>query len=103
MLVKFEGEEYTLDLMDLEVAQAKVIKSHCGLTYLKLMEGLAEFDPDAVRAVYWLMHAQSGKPCNIDNINFGLNKFMDAMNAAAQAESEAAGTDVSEEAEAPKE
>ena len=101
MQVTFNGEEYKLNLMDLEVSQAKVIKSHCGLTYLKLMEGLAEFDPDAVRAVYWLMHAQSGKPCNIDTADFSLNKFMEAMDAAAKAEAEAEAK--GEETEAPKE
>jgi|SRR5215813_6223781 len=82
MNINFQGEEFTLELEDLTVAQAKVIKIHTGLTLIGLEQGLGEGDPDALRALYWLMHAQSGKPCNIDDADFKIVAFSQALEAA---------------------
>ena len=89
MLVKWEEKEFTLDLDEMTVAQAKVIKIHCQLTLMSLVNALREGDPDALRAAFWLMHAQSGVPCNIDRIDFVIVKFLNAITEASKAETDA--------------
>lgn len=86
MKVMWEDREFEFSLDDMDVQQAKVIKSHCGFTMLGLLEGLRQIDPDAVRAAFWLMHAQSGVPCDIDRVNFKIVDFADALNEATAAE-----------------
>ena len=61
-------------------------ETNCGFTMLGLLEGLRQIDPDAVRAAFWLMHAQSGVPCDIDRVNFKIVDFADALNEATAAE-----------------
>jgi hypothetical protein len=90
MNIDFEGREYTLDLDDITVAQAKVIKVHRQLTLKGLSEGLNELDPDALVAVYWLMRVQSGDTgIDIDRIDFPAIKFAEAVAKAATTEQEA--------------
>lgn len=92
MKVNWNDKEFTLDLDDIDVQQAKVIKIHCKLTLLGIQEGLSQGDPDALRAVYWLMHAQSGTPLDIDRANFKIVPFLQAVQEAAEA-ANAANTD----------
>lgn len=89
MKINFEDQEWSLDLNDITVAQAKVIKSHRGLTLKALSQGLDELDPDALVALYWLMKVQSGAAANIDNVDFPALKFALAVGEAASAEAEA--------------
>jgi hypothetical protein len=103
MKVAWDDKEFDFDLDELTVAQAKVIKVHCQLTLTKLLEGLREVDPDAVRAAFWLMHAQSGVPCNIDLVDFKLVDFANALSEGRQREREAAGETEPEAEEGPKE
>jgi hypothetical protein len=86
MKVTWEDKEYTFDLDEMTVAQAKTIKVHCGLTISQLNDGLwRDMDPDAVRAAYWLMHVQSGKKAlDIDRIDFKVVRFMEALIAGVK-------------------
>jgi hypothetical protein len=87
MKIDFEDREYVLDLDDITVAQAKVIKVHRGLTIKALSEGLSELDADSLVAVYWLMKIQSGETgIDIDRVDFKAVRFAEAMAIAAQAE-----------------
>lgn len=86
MLVKFEGKEYQFDLDEITLAQATVIKVHCKLTLIGLEAGLRDGDPDALRAIYWLMLVNSGSPANIDTLDFKIVKFANAVQEASNAE-----------------
>ena len=88
MLVHYEGTDYEFDIDDLDIGQASMLKRKYGLTLLSLQKGLLEGDPDALRAVYWLMLTQNGKRVNIDNVQFKIVKFANAIQAAVEAESE---------------
>ena len=89
MNVKFEDVDYEFDLSKMTVAQAKVIKVHCGLGLKGLSDGINEGDPDALRAVYWLMQVQSGISSNIDRVDFVVVAFLDALAEGTKAEAEA--------------
>lgn len=102
MKINFEDQEWTLDLNDITVAQAKVIKVHRGLTLKALSQGLDDLDPDALVAVYWLMKAQSGQTSNIDQVDFRAIKFALAVGEAANAEAKA-DAEAAKASESPKE
>lgn len=89
MKVKYDEAEYTLDLDDIDVMQAKVIKVATGLTLSGLEDGLAEADPDALQALFWLMCVQSGLQQDIAHTNFKVVRFAKALNEASAAEREA--------------
>jgi len=84
MKITYREQEFEFDLDAIDVAQAKVIKVHCGLTLKGITDGIAELDPDAMRAAFWLMHVQSSIPCDIDRINFPLVEFASAIIEAAE-------------------
>lgn len=79
MQVNYEGEEYELDLDEMDVKQARIIKVATGLTPLQLQRGMMEVDPDALTGLYWYMMVSNGKPCNIKVINFKVAKFSNAL------------------------
>ena len=79
MRVEFQGKEYTLDIDEIDVAQSRHIYRKTGLSLLKLEEGLAEVNPDALVALYWLMLAQSGETVDMDKVNFPVVKFANAL------------------------
>jgi hypothetical protein len=98
MKIEFEDKEYQLDLDDITVAQAKVIKVHRQLTLKSLSDGLNELDPDALVATYWLMRIQSGDTgVDIDRVDFMALRFAEALAKGAEAEN-----DVKAEDETPK-
>src|ERR1700689_1329781 len=84
MKINYQDKEYEFDLDAMDVAQAKVIKVHCGLTLKGITEGMGELDPDAMRAAFWLMKVQSGESCDIDRVNFPLVEFASAIIASAE-------------------
>lgn len=90
MHLNYEGKEYDFDLEEVTVQQARTIKTSCGLTLLGLENGLEQGDPDALRAVFWLMLCQNGERVDIDRADFKIVKFARAIDAAALAEAEAA-------------
>ncbi len=86
MKIKWEDKEYDFNLNELTVAQAKVIKVHCGLTLVGLEEGILAGDADALRAIYWLMKVQNGEQSNIDTNDFKVMPFLVAFGDAAEDE-----------------
>lgn len=86
MQIKWDNREYDFDIDDMTVTQAKVIKVHTGFTLMGLVAGLKVGDPDALRAVFWLMHAQSGVTCDIDRVDFRIVDFLNAMTEAQKTE-----------------
>lgn len=101
MIIEFEDQEWKLDLDEVDVMQARVIKRETGMTLLDLEEALERIDPDAMVALYWLMKNQNGVTVNMSKVNFGLVKFGKAVMAAQiQAAEEAAANPT--EADAPE-
>jgi hypothetical protein len=87
MLVQYEGNDFDFDLEEITVGQAKVIKERCGLTLGGLEGGLAEGDPDALRALFWLMLQNSGDiRTSIDAVDFKIVKFSKALQDATEKE-----------------
>lgn len=104
MNVNYEGKIYAFDLEDIDIDQATVIKRKFGLTLLSLEAGLREGDPDALRAIYWIMLTQDGQRANIDNVKFKIVKFANAIQQANEDEIVAAEEKAKAEGkEAPKE
>jgi len=83
MRVTFEGKEFELDLDEITTGQAKVIKVHTGHTLKSLADGMQEGDPDALRALYWLMHVQTGLSLDINRADFKMVKFLTALGEAS--------------------
>lgn len=81
--INYEGKEYKLDIEEITVQQARTIKSSCGVTLMGLENGLAMADPDALRAMFWLMLCQSGEVQDIDRLDFKIVKFAQALDKAA--------------------
>jgi hypothetical protein len=86
MEVVYEDKTYDLDFDEVTVAQAKVIKTHCGMTLKGLEQGLADGDADALRALFWLMVVNSGGQANIDTIDFKIVKFSKAVQEGSEKE-----------------
>ena len=102
MQVKYEGKDYTFDLDEITVSQATTLKRKLGLTLLGLDQGLREGDPDALRAVFWLMKEQSGERTDIDMVDFKIVKLANAIQDAADAEEEVSKDGEDNKASAPK-
>lgn len=90
MNVNYEGKSYAFELDEIDISQATVIKRKFGLTLLSLEAGLREGDPDALRAIYWIMLTQNGERANIDNVSFKIVKFANAIQKANEDEIEQA-------------
>jgi hypothetical protein len=86
MNINYDGHSYIFDLEEIDISQATVIKRKFGLTLLTLESGLREGDPDALRAMYWIMLTQDGQRVNIDNVNFKIVKFANAIQQANEEE-----------------
>lgn len=86
MQVLFEDKEYTLDLDDIDLTQARYIYRQCGLTLKGLRDGATELNPEAMVALYWLMLSQSGTTVDMRKVNFKVMKFMEAVADASQLE-----------------
>jgi hypothetical protein len=82
MRLNYEGRDYTFDLEEITLQQARTIKSQCGITLLGLEAGLENGDPDALRAIFWLMLVQNGEQADIDRVDCKIVKFARAIDAA---------------------
>ena len=96
MLVNFEGVEYQFDLEALDLSEARYIKNVTGFSVGKLLQGLAEVDPDATAAAYWLMLKQNGQTQDMRKMNFPVLKFAEVLNEAFDAEEAAKAEDPTE-------
>lgn len=86
MVINFDGKSYNLDVDEIDVAQAMVIKVKTGFNLLQWQAALEEGDVLAVKALYWLMLAQNGIASDIDLVNFKLVKFIEAVGEASKAD-----------------
>ena len=87
MQVTWDGEDYLLDLDDMDTTEARYIKKKTGYNPVELQEAMFGIDADAMSAIYWLMLKQSGKPMvNFENVNIKLVKFAEAVVAAYKVE-----------------
>jgi hypothetical protein len=82
MKVNFEGTEYELDIEDIDLSDAMTIYRKTGMTVRALLEGLANVNPDAMRAIHWLMLKQNGRMTDMDKENFAVLKLAVAVNDA---------------------
>jgi hypothetical protein len=87
--VIYDGQDYEFSLDEIDVSQATLIYRKYSLTLLGLETGLREGNPDALRAIYWLMLTQAGQKVNIDNVSFKIVKFANAIQAAVESQAEA--------------
>lgn len=86
MKIEYEGQTLTFDLDEITVQQATVLKRKLGLTLMGLDKGLMEGDPDALRAVFWLIQTQSGNKVDIDEVDFKVVKLANAIQEAVEAQ-----------------
>ena len=86
MKICYEGEELDFDLEKITVRQAMLLQSKLGLTLLSLDQGLAQGDPQAMLAVFWLMKTHSGQKVDIDDLDFKVVKLANAIQEAVDAE-----------------
>ena len=84
MVVDFEGMTYELDVEEIDVAQAMLIKVKTGYNLRQWEDALGEADVEALKALYWLMMEQNGKRTNFDTINFKIVKFVNAVREATK-------------------
>jgi len=82
MKILFDEREYELDLDEMTVAQARTIMVAFGFTIKTLQDGIAEGNPDAIAAMFWLMLAQSGEKADPKTVDFKIVPFMAAIEAA---------------------
>ncbi len=84
MNVKYEGQEFDLDLEDMDTDQARAMERF-GVPNLKALEdGVAEGNLDALTVVYWLMLQQNGDGTRIDRVKFKPIKFLRALAKAQE-------------------
>jgi hypothetical protein len=86
MQITLDEVDYTFDLAEITMLQMKVLKKAFGFNLMTLEQGLAEFDADALLAVYWLMLEQSGKSAPLELIDFKVVTFARAIQAAVEKE-----------------
>lgn len=79
MQIHFEDKDYELELDDIDVQQARIIKRQTGLTLLQLQKGLEEVDVDCLVALYWLMKKQNGETVDMNKVNFPVVRFGEAV------------------------
>lgn len=99
MLIHFEDRDYEFDIENLDLAEARHIKRQTGLTVRALLDGLAELDPEAMVALYWLMLKQNGQVSDLNKVNFSVLKFAEAMGKAFEEDAEKTEADPTEGAD----
>jgi hypothetical protein len=86
MVIDYDGQEYRLDIDEITVSQAMLLKVKTGFSLMQWQAKLEEADVDALKFLYWLMVDQSGKRVNFESIDFKIVKFAQAVQAAQDAE-----------------
>lgn len=101
--INYEGNEYFLDLEDMDTNEARTIE-RSGVKNLKaLEEGVGEGDVACLNALYWLMLVQNGEPgARIDRVSCKPIKFLRALGEASQEAAESGEEAPKEEPPAPK-
>lgn len=88
MKVDFEDRVWDLDIDEIDVAQAMVVKVKTGFNLLQWQAALEQGDVVAAKALYWLMLAQNGVNKDLDVVNFKVLKFIAAVGKASEGEGE---------------
>lgn len=106
--IKIAGEDMGLFLpgrLDLKAAFA--LKATCGLTPMRLMQGVSELDPEALQAVAWFLtthrydenvqrYVTTGVNCDAATLNFVFDDFeVEAYDGEADPKSETSPSDES--------
>jgi hypothetical protein len=87
LIIHFEGQDLKFEPENITVQQMKVIKAHTGLNMMKFMEVVAEGDPEALEAMYWVVLNRSGIQTPIQSVpDFAPMAFFTAINEASEAE-----------------
>ena len=97
MIIHFDDRDYNFDIEEMDLAESRHIFRQTGLTMKGLLDGLAELNPEALVAVYWLMLKQNGQVSDMNKVNFKVLKFGEAMGKAF--DEEAAARKATEEAD----
>jgi hypothetical protein len=81
--ITYDGQDYTLDLDDMDVDQARAMERF-GVKNLKtLEEGLLEGDIGCLQVGYWLMMVQNGEPgSRLERMKFKPMMFAKAITIA---------------------
>lgn len=88
MQVEFEDRIWDFSYDAIDLAQARYIKNHTGLSMSGLLEGMREMDPEAAAATYWAMKTQNGVVVDIGKVNFPLMQYCRLVGAAFKKEIE---------------
>jgi hypothetical protein len=89
MHVTFDGVEYEFEIEAITRSEAAYIKRRTNMTLGGMLKGVADLDPDAVAAMFWLMLKQNGTNRDIDKMDdFPILKFGNALVEAFALEEE---------------
>lgn len=80
--IEFEGKSYKLDMDNIDVVEAMLIKTKTGHNLLPFQAALEECDPTALRALYWLMMKQKGVTMDYERVNFKIVQYVKAVQEA---------------------
>lgn len=89
--VEFEERDWSLDLDDIDLNEARTIQRNTGKGIADFTRGcLAEGDPTCLAWMYWLMHRQNGeKTPDPNRVNFKVAQLwsavLDGLESAANA------------------
>lgn len=86
MIVQFDAAEYTLEIDQIDLNQAIYIKVKTGMSLSAWQQGIRDSDPEAIKALYWLMLSQSSKAVVWEKINCKVLPFISAFASASKAE-----------------
>lgn len=85
-IVNWDGKEYDVDPTEFSGLELKKIKLRTGLTYKVLIEAIAQLDPDAINAVFWLVDQRDNPDLKFDDYAGPSIKvilpYLDAYNTA---------------------
>lgn len=82
MVIVYEDESYVLDMEEVTVKQAETVQNATGYTLANLDEALEQADAKALIAIYWLMQVTNGHAVHIQQVDFKIVKFANALQEA---------------------
>lgn len=72
MTVTLGDESWVLDEDEIDLNDAFLIKKSTGLNMKQFFVGLAEMDPDSLRAMIWFLRYKDGNAIPLAQVNFKL-------------------------------
>jgi hypothetical protein len=87
MLINWDGTDYLYDDRRVKVSQAAIIKRETGLDWpMEFAEAIGKLNPDAVRAMMWLVRLQNGHIERIEDVDGSVMEFLEAYSKGVEAE-----------------